>query len=76
MCLQYIGLGIGCIDEGFESHPHAKYTVNAETGQLEWKRSQAIDTYYMHDKDAVANYLAFQTRPAAARMAAFGCTKG
>eukprot|EP00965_Chrysotila_dentata_P062971 2085930-Pleurochrysis_carterae.AAC.1 len=30
----------------------------------------------MGDKDAVVNYLKFETRAAASRLAAFGCTKG
>eukprot|EP00965_Chrysotila_dentata_P230803 6197997-Pleurochrysis_carterae.AAC.1 len=76
MCLQYLGLGHEARANGFATYYKARYTVSAATGEIEWKKSNTIDTYFMDDKDAVANYLKFETRDAAAKLAVFGCSKG
>eukprot|EP00965_Chrysotila_dentata_P009637 313589-Pleurochrysis_carterae.AAC.1 len=67
MCLQYLELESS---RGFEVHYKERYTVSAVTGNIKWKKSASIDTYYMTDKDALANYLSFEIRAAAARLAA------
>eukprot|EP00965_Chrysotila_dentata_P151715 5013708-Pleurochrysis_carterae.AAC.3 len=77
MCLKHLGLGVGAdLAAGFEVHHKAKYAMSDTTGNIKWKRSSSIDTFYINDKDAVADYLKFETRPAASRLAAFGCSKG
>eukprot|EP00965_Chrysotila_dentata_P118234 3908243-Pleurochrysis_carterae.AAC.1 len=73
MCLQYLDL---CTAAGFECNYNKRYGVSAATGEIEWKHSSKIDTYYMDDKDAVAAYLSFEKCAAASRLAAFGSTKG
>eukprot|EP00965_Chrysotila_dentata_P132251 4373132-Pleurochrysis_carterae.AAC.2 len=73
MCLQYLELNSSA---GFECHWKERYGVSAVTGEIEWSKSMNIDNYYMADKDAAAKYLIFEKRPAAARLAAYGCSKG
>eukprot|EP00965_Chrysotila_dentata_P173717 5734875-Pleurochrysis_carterae.AAC.1 len=51
-------------------------SMSATTGKIGWKKSSTIDTYCMDDKDAVANYLKFETRTAASRLPVFGCARG
>eukprot|EP00965_Chrysotila_dentata_P098676 3262382-Pleurochrysis_carterae.AAC.1 len=71
-CLVHLDLGAL---SPFKEHKKQKYNVS-EAGEIQWLRSPSIDTYYMDDKEAIADYLRFHTRSVALGLAVYGCTKG
>eukprot|EP00965_Chrysotila_dentata_P176412 5825358-Pleurochrysis_carterae.AAC.1 len=74
MCLSQLGLDPD-VTPGMARRVNQKYSIG-ESGQIEWRKSPSIDMYYMEDKDALAEYLAFQTRAVSSGLIAYGSTKG
>eukprot|EP00965_Chrysotila_dentata_P189467 6173332-Pleurochrysis_carterae.AAC.1 len=68
-------LGLGPGEHAFEIQNKQRYSVGAD-GQVAWIESESIDTYFLSDKVAFLDYLSFETRELANRVAAFGSSKG
>eukprot|EP00965_Chrysotila_dentata_P125210 4139578-Pleurochrysis_carterae.AAC.1 len=73
MCLPQFGLD--STTQGMVFRRGQKYSVS-EAGSIEWRKSPSMDTYFIENSKALAEYLSFHTRSAASGLVAYGSTKG
>eukprot|EP00965_Chrysotila_dentata_P237789 6202130-Pleurochrysis_carterae.AAC.1 len=69
-CLEPLGLP----GDAFLLKYNSRYSVDAE-GQIQWKYSKTVDTFFMADKHAVSDYLRFHEQQVSLNCAAYGSTK-
>lgn len=71
MCLGILGITV----LHFETHFNARYNIN-ENGELEWKRANTIDSFFMDDMSRMSEWISLETREASKHLAVFGSSKG
>ena len=71
MCLGVLSI----TPQFFESYRNARYNIDADN-QIEWKVSNAIDSYYISDMGRMSDWVSFQTRDVVKHLAVFGSSKG